>query len=40
MAARLNGNPLTEPFFTHEDIVAGGILEFDMGVLLKMGHKQ
>ena len=30
-AARLNGNPLTEPFFTHEDIVAGGILEFDMG---------
>lgn len=30
-AARLNGNPLTEPFFSHEDIVAGGILEFDMG---------
>ena len=30
-AARLNGNPLTEPFFTHEDIVAGGILEIDMG---------
>lgn len=29
--ATLNGEPLTEPFFTHEDIVAGGTLEFDMG---------
>ena len=40
-AARLNGNPLTEPFFTHEDIVAGGILEFDMGSTpSKWGVKQ
>ena len=40
-AARLNGNPLTEPFFTHEDIVSGGILEFDMGSTpSKWGVKQ
>lgn len=39
--ATLNGEPLTEPFFTHDDIVAGGTLEFDMGdAPSKWGIKQ
>lgn len=28
---KLNGTPLTNAFFTHDDIVNGGILEFEMG---------
>lgn len=30
-SAKLNGEPLTEAFFTHEDILNGGTLEFEMG---------
>lgn len=30
-SATLNGKPLSSPFFTHSDIVKGGILELDMG---------
>lgn len=29
-AARLNGEPLTRPFITHEQIVQGGVLEFEL----------
>jgi len=32
-SAKLNGKPLTEPFLTHEQLMAGGTLE------LQMGHK-
>lgn len=30
-SAKLNGEPLTTAFFTHNDIVNGGTLEFEMG---------
>lgn len=30
-SARLNGQPLTENFISHQDIMAGGTLEFEMG---------
>jgi predicted alpha-1,2-mannosidase len=30
-SAKLNGKVLNKPFFNHEDILKGGILEFDMG---------
>jgi predicted alpha-1,2-mannosidase len=30
-SAKLNGEPLTEAFFTHENILNGGTLEFEMG---------
>jgi predicted alpha-1,2-mannosidase len=29
-SARMNGNPLNRPWFTHEDIVGGGTLELEM----------
>ena len=32
-SAKLNGEPLTEAFFTHEDILGGGTLEFEMGAV-------
>jgi predicted alpha-1,2-mannosidase len=32
-SAKLNGEPLAKPFFTHEDILGGGILEFEMGAV-------
>lgn len=31
----LNGKPLDEPFFTHQDIVDGGTLELTMGKVIK-----
>ncbi len=31
-SVKLNGTELTKPFFTHEDIINGGVLEFEMGV--------
>lgn len=30
-SAKLNGKPMDKPFFSHEDILKGGILEFEMG---------
>jgi predicted alpha-1,2-mannosidase len=30
-SVKLNGKPLNTPFFSHEDILKGGILEFEMG---------
>ena len=30
-SARLNGDPLNKPWFTHEQLMAGGVLEFTMG---------
>ncbi len=30
-SARLNGTPLSQPFFTHEQLVQGGVLELKMG---------
>ncbi len=30
-SARLNGQPLNSPFFTHDDILRGATLEFEMG---------
>jgi predicted alpha-1,2-mannosidase len=30
-AIKLNGAALTKPFFTHDDILMGGVLEFEMG---------
>jgi putative alpha-1,2-mannosidase len=30
-SARLNGKPLEAPLITHQQIGAGGVLEFDMG---------
>lgn len=32
-SAKLNGQPLNRPWITHEEIAAGGTLEFEMGVL-------
>ncbi|HVE16165.1 MAG TPA: glycoside hydrolase family 92 protein, partial [Chthoniobacterales bacterium] len=32
-SAKLNGQPLKNPWITHEDIAKGGTLEFEMGVL-------
>ncbi len=29
--AKLNGNPLLRPWITHDEIVRGGMLEFEMG---------
>ncbi len=29
--AKLNGKPLNKPFFSHDEIVKGGVLEFEMG---------
>jgi predicted alpha-1,2-mannosidase len=29
-SAKLNGNPILKPFFTHDDILNGGTLEFEM----------
>jgi predicted alpha-1,2-mannosidase len=34
-SAKLNGEPLTTAFFTHEDILEGGTLEFEMGAVPK-----
>lgn len=31
----LNGKPLDEPFFTHQDIVDGGTLELTMGKVIR-----
>jgi len=30
-SARLNGQPLSKPFLTHEQLMAGGTLELQMG---------
>jgi predicted alpha-1,2-mannosidase len=30
-SAKLNGKPMNKPFFSHDDILKGGILEFEMG---------
>ena len=30
-SVKLNGEPMTEPFFSHNDIITGGTLEFEMG---------
>jgi predicted alpha-1,2-mannosidase len=30
-SAKLNGKPLNKPFFSHQEILSGGILEFEMG---------
>lgn len=30
-SAKLNGKPINKPFFSHEDILKGGTLEFEMG---------
>ena len=30
-SARLNGSPLDAPVITHQQVEAGGVLEFDMG---------
>jgi predicted alpha-1,2-mannosidase len=32
-SAKLNGEPLTTAFFTHEDMLDGGTLEFEMGAV-------
>lgn len=32
-SAKLNGKPLNKPFIFHEDIMAGGVLELEMGPL-------
>jgi predicted alpha-1,2-mannosidase len=32
--AFLNGKPLNKPFFSHEDILKGGVLEFEMGAAI------
>ena len=36
-SAKLNGKPLNKPFFTHQDILKGGVLEFKMGATIN--HK-
>ena len=33
-SAKLNGKPMNKPFFSHDDILKGGILEFEMGETL------
>jgi putative alpha-1,2-mannosidase len=30
-SVKLNGKSLDKPFFTHDDILMGGVLEFEMG---------
>jgi putative alpha-1,2-mannosidase len=30
-SARLNGQPLNTPWFTHEQLVSGGVVELEMG---------
>jgi len=32
-SAKLNGLPLNRPWITHDEIIHGGILEFEMGIL-------
>ncbi len=33
--SKLNGTQLTSPFFTHEQLISGGVMEFEMGNLPK-----
>lgn len=33
-SAKLNGKPMNKPFFSHNDILKGGILEFEMGATI------